>query len=61
MKCIKDTEMELWTPLNAGKVVAFDNWRVLHGRSSFTGSRRMVGCYIGYDDYKSRVKVLNAD
>lgn len=23
----------------------FDNWRVLHGRSAFTGKRRMCGGY----------------
>ena len=23
----------------------FDNWRVLHGRSAFTGERRMCGGY----------------
>lgn len=31
-----------------------DNWRVMHGRSSFTGSRRMCGAYVGADDWRSR-------
>lgn len=25
--------------------IVFDNWRVLHGRSSFTGKRRICGGY----------------
>lgn len=25
--------------------LAFDNWRVLHGRSAFTGEREMCGAY----------------
>ena len=38
--------------------VAFDNHRVLHGRSSFTGKRRMCGAYIGVDEFRSRLAVL---
>ena len=30
---------------DAHRSLAFDNWRVLHGRSSFTGKRRMSGAY----------------
>jgi trimethyllysine dioxygenase len=37
---------------------AFDNHRVLHGRSSFTGKRRMCGAYIGVDEFRSRLAVL---
>lgn len=38
--------------------VVIDNQRVLHGRSAFTGERRMCGAYIGMDDYLSRLAVL---
>jgi trimethyllysine dioxygenase len=31
-----------------------DNWRVMHGRSAFTGERRMCGAYIGADDWRSK-------
>jgi trimethyllysine dioxygenase len=51
----------------------FDNWRVLHGRSAFTGNRRMCGGYsedtlchmdqadktVNRDDFISRFKMLN--
>ena len=30
--------------------VVFDNWRVLHGRSAFTGKRRICG---GYSEFPS--------
>ena len=35
-----------------------DNHLVLHGRSAFTGKRRMCGAYIGMDEYRSRLAVL---
>lgn len=35
-----------------------DNHRVLHGRSSFDGKRRMCGAYIGVDEYNSKLAVL---
>lgn len=38
--------------------VVIDNWRVMHGRSEFTGSRTMCGAYIGADDWHSRRAVL---
>ena len=53
--------MELNYQLTKGTVVLFDNFRVLHGRSSFTGKRRMVGCYLNHDDFRSRAVTLLAD
>lgn len=58
MKIVKSESNEVWTQLGAGTVVAFDNWRILHGRSSFSGYRRMVGCYISWDDYQSRIRIV---
>ncbi|KAJ3108562.1 hypothetical protein HDU97_000844 [Phlyctochytrium planicorne] len=49
---------ELWVQLEPGMTVVVDNWRALHGRSSFTGHRRMVGSYHNWDDYRSRVRDL---
>ena len=36
-----------------------DNHRVLHGRSAFTGKRRMCGAYIGLDEYRSKLATLS--
>ena len=42
----------------AGMAVLFDNWRVLHGRRGFTGSRVFHGCYHDRDEIASRRRVL---
>jgi len=44
--------------LRPGDLLIFDNWRVLHGRTAFTGSRRMAGCYVNREDYESRLRIL---
>ncbi|KAF2405058.1 Trimethyllysine dioxygenase [Trichodelitschia bisporula] len=48
---------EYWEQLKPGTPLIFDNWRVLHGRSEFTGKRRMCGGYINRDDFISRYKM----
>ena len=58
---------ELLSKFNSQPVLAhklscmavFDNWRVLHGRTAFTGKRRMSGAYINRDDFISRWKNAN--
>ncbi|CAG7934746.1 unnamed protein product [Penicillium nalgiovense] len=49
---------EMWTKLKPGSALIFDNWRMLHGRSQFTGKRRMCGGYVNNDDYISRLRLL---
>ena len=39
--------------LKPGELLIFNNWRVLHGRGSFKGSRKMSGCYINKEDFDS--------
>jgi alpha-ketoglutarate-dependent taurine dioxygenase len=55
---VKDPEGEWWLKLHPGMVLFIDNWRILHGRASYTGHRTMTGCYIGRADYISKAKVL---
>uniref|UniRef100_A0A060T364 Trimethyllysine dioxygenase n=1 Tax=Blastobotrys adeninivorans TaxID=409370 RepID=A0A060T364_BLAAD len=52
-------ENEVVIKLQPGTCLIFDNWRVMHGRKAFTGSRRMCGAYVARDDYISRVRLLN--
>ncbi|KAK9456138.1 hypothetical protein V1511DRAFT_496652 [Dipodascopsis uninucleata] len=52
-------EMEYWFRLQPGKALIFDNWRVLHGRESFTGARRLCGAYLNMDDFLSRLRLTN--
>ncbi|TKA64333.1 hypothetical protein B0A49_08291 [Cryomyces minteri] len=58
-RILKRKDMELWHQLVPGRPLIFDNWRVLHGRSAFTGKRRMCGGYINRDDFVSRFKMTN--
>jgi hypothetical protein len=39
---VKDPEGERWLKLHPGMVLFIDNWRVLHGRASCTGLRKMT-------------------
>ena len=40
--------------LSAGEAIVFDNWRILHGRSDYTGKRKMAGTYVNREDLESR-------
>lgn len=57
-KLLTSADLEYWVQLSAGTAVIIDNHRVLHGRSAFTGKRRMCGAYIGADEYRSKLAVL---
>lgn len=39
--------------LEPGTVCIFDNWRILHGRTAYTGRRQVVGCYVARSEYLS--------
>lgn len=56
---LKRKDHEYWFQLEPGRVLIFDNWRVLHGRSAFEGLRRICGAYISRDDFVSRWKLTN--
>ncbi len=40
--------------LAAGEALVFDNWRVLHGRTAYSGKRKMAGTYVNREDLESR-------
>ena len=43
-----------------GDLVAFDNRRVLHGRSGYRGGERQLdGCYMDRDDLHSKIRTLS--
>lgn len=56
---LRSKELEYWYQLKPGTTVIFDNHRVLHGRSAFTGLRRICGGYISMDDFVSRWRNTN--
>lgn len=45
-----------------GDVITFDNWRLLHGRSSYEAgteiSRHLEGAYADWDVVMSRLRIL---
>ena len=43
--------------LKPGDLLIFNNWRILHGRSSFSGTRKISGCYINKEDFDSSCKI----
>ncbi|KAG5951755.1 hypothetical protein E4U53_002345 [Claviceps sorghi] len=45
--------------LEPGRILIFDNWRILHGRTAFRGLRRICGGYINRDDFISRWQLSN--
>lgn len=51
-------DMQWQRGLRSGDLLIFDNWRLLHGRTAFVGSRRMAGCYLNREDFESRLRVL---
>ncbi|RPB11561.1 Trimethyllysine dioxygenase [Morchella conica CCBAS932] len=57
---LKRRESEYWEQLVPGKALIFDNWRVLHGRAAFDGSRTMCGAYVSRDDFMSRFMMTNS-
>ncbi|KAH0284999.1 Trimethyllysine dioxygenase [Aureobasidium namibiae CBS 147.97] len=59
-RILNDPQNQYWTQLEPGMPLIFDNWRVLHGRSVFTGKRRMAGGYINRDDFISRFKLTGS-
>lgn len=42
---LKRDDMQYWAQMKPGRPLIFDNWRVLHGRSAFSGKRRICGGY----------------
>lgn len=62
LKVLKDEiscdENRHWIHLKPGTVLVTDNWRILHGRSEFTGSRTLCGMYVSRSDYLSRLRSL---
>jgi trimethyllysine dioxygenase len=44
--------------LEPGDALLFDNWRCLHGRMAYTGTRVFHGCYFNHEDFESRLRTL---
>lgn len=52
-----DLRLQWRHTLAPGQAMLFDNWRVLHGRTAYTGSRRLCGAYLNHEDFESRLRL----
>jgi hypothetical protein len=43
----------LHLPWEPGQILLVDNWRVLHGRTAYTGTRGFLGYYTNHEDLES--------
>ena len=57
---ITDPARALRHPWRPGRLLVVDNWRCLHGRSAFVGSREFIGCYTNHEDLESAFRVAGA-
>jgi gamma-butyrobetaine dioxygenase len=57
-RLLRSPEFEWRVLLKAGELIAFDNHRVLHGRTAFIGSRLLQGCYVGRDGVAANLASL---
>lgn len=44
--------------MQPGTVMIYNNWRVLHGRTSFTGKRIFGGCYVSMTEFLSKARTF---
>ncbi|XP_059060200.1 trimethyllysine dioxygenase, mitochondrial [Achroia grisella] len=54
----EDTKNQWQFKLKPGTVMVIDNFRVLHGRTGFTGTRILGGSYVSRSDWLDRARVL---
>jgi len=60
-KEISNSKYEQKIKLMPGSVLFFDNWRVLHGRTAYTGKRDLGGCYVTRAEWLSKAKTLGLE
>ena len=53
---LEDPDATLKFKLQPGRLLLVDNWRVLHGRTAFSGRREMCGCYLPRDDWLNKAR-----
>jgi len=53
-----DSSRQFEFMLDPGKVLTFDNWRLLHARSSLTGYRQLCGGYHNREDFESKLRSI---
>ena len=50
-------DLSYWHRWKTTDMLIWDNWRVLHGRTAYTGHRHLCGAYVNREDYESRLRL----
>ena len=58
---LREPRFPLQLRLRAGELTVFDNWRVLHARTSYRARRHLQGCYLTRDSVCSHIALLRRD
>ena len=58
MATMRSESLEYKFQLEPGNLLTFDNHRLMHGRTAYTGLRQMCGCYINMEEWVSKLQVL---
>ena len=56
---VRDPKNEIRFKMDTGDVVIFDNQRVTHGRTAFSGNRHLRTAYVERDFFHSKLRVLS--
>ena len=63
--CVKDfhghhekQSLQYTFQLEPGNLLTFDNHRLMHARTAYTGLRQMCGYYINKEDWVSKLRML---
>ena len=55
---VRDDANKRWIQQEPGMMVFVDNWRVMHGRSGFSGHRHLLGAYVSNEDFVNKQRIL---
>ncbi len=59
LSILDDQENVLKFKLKPDEVLIFNNFRLMHGRLGYRGSRTLVTTYMGYDEWLSNARLRN--
>ena len=58
MATMRSESLQYKIQLEPGNLLTFDNHRLMHARTAYTGLRQMCGCHINKEEWISRLRVL---
>lgn len=58
IKVMSDESFQYRFYLEPGKPLTFNNHRLLHARTAFTGKRTLCGCVLNEEEWSSKMRVL---